>query len=155
MSERSKLPSEATPLRRNLPEPLSLDNPPTPEELYHGPKHKDYDETCGFEIEEDFQRFNACNDTFARAQWDERVRSDKAIQWFKSMFTHGLGVREATGYQNKDFALRNAAWVGANLLIERRLKDDRHDGFLDDLTRMRRPPRRRPRWSRPRTWPRS
>ena len=120
--------------RRNLPEPLSVDNQPTPEELYHGPRHLPSDEACGFEIEEGFQRFNACNDTFARAQWDSRVRSDKAIKWFKSIFTHGLGVRGAEGYRNKDFALRNAAWVGANMLIERKLKEDRHEGFLDDLT---------------------
>ena len=101
---------EAVPVRGNLPEPLSVDNQPTPEELYHGPRHLPSDEACGFDIEEGFQRFNACNDTFSRAQWDSRVRSDKAIKWFKSIFTHGIGVREAEGYRNKDFALRNAGW---------------------------------------------
>lgn len=127
--------SEATATNRpNTPPKLSVDNPPTLEEQYDGELKRPYDEACGFEVEENFQRFNACNDTFARAQWDERVRTPKAIQWFKSMFTQGLGVKKTEGYRAKDFAIRNAAWVGANLLIERRLKEDRHDGFLDDLT---------------------
>ncbi|MCY4066022.1 MAG: reductive dehalogenase [Rhodospirillaceae bacterium] len=122
------------PARRNMPEPLSADNPPTLEERFDGDLHRPDDAECGFEIEPEFQRFNACNDTFARVQWDETVRSEKALDWFKSMFTHGLGVRKTEGYRVKDFAMRNAAWVGANLLIERKLKDERHDGFLDELT---------------------
>jgi epoxyqueuosine reductase len=120
--------------RPNMPAPLSVDNPPTPEAVYHGPKHQPDDRACGFEIEDGFRRFNACNDTFARAQWDARVRSDKAIAWFKSMFMHGIGVRDTEGYRRRDFAVRNAAWVGANLLIERSLHEERHEGFLDDLT---------------------
>ena len=120
--------------RRNVPPRLSVDNQPTLEENFDGELARPYDEDCGFEIEENFQRFNACNDTFARAQWDENVRSEKAINWFKSMFTQGLGVRKTEGYTAKDFAARNAAWVGANLLIERKLREDRHDGFLDDLS---------------------
>ncbi len=122
------------PNRRNTPEPLSAENPPTLEERFAGALHRSDDAECGFEIEPGFQRFNACNDTFARVQWDETVRSEKGIDWFKSMFTHGLGVRKTEGYRTKDFAMRNAAWVGANLLIERRLKDERHDGFLDELS---------------------
>lgn len=119
---------------RNAPKALSVDNQPTREESYDDATRRPGDEACGFEILDEFERFNGCNDTFARAQWDERIRSKKAIQWFKSVFTHGLGVRNAEGYRNKDFALRNAAWVGANLLIERNLKNERHDGFLDELT---------------------
>jgi epoxyqueuosine reductase len=120
--------------RRNMPPPLSIANPPTIEDRFEGELRRDYDEACGFQVEETFQRFNGANDTFARAQWDERVRSEKALKWFKSMFTQGLGVRGTEGYRAKDYALRNAAWVGANLLIERNLKNERHDGFLDDLT---------------------
>lgn len=120
--------------RRNAPPRLSLTNQPTTEECFSGALHRPHDEACGFVIEDGFRRFNGCNDAFARAQWDERVRSQRAIQWFKSMFMHGIGVRDAEGYRAKDFAVRNAAWVGANLLIERSLANDRHEGFLDDLT---------------------
>ena len=122
------------PIRRNVPEPLSAANPPTLEARFAGALHRSDDAECGFEIGPEFQRFNACNDTFARVQWDETVRSEKGLNWFKSMFTHGLGVRKTEGYRTKDFAMRNAAWVGANLLIERRLKEERHDGFLDELS---------------------
>jgi hypothetical protein len=66
----------------NKPPRLSVDNQPTPEEAYHGPRHQPYDEACGFVVEDGFRRFNGANDTFARAQWDSRVRSDKAIAWF-------------------------------------------------------------------------
>ena len=117
----------------NQPPRLSVDNQPSSEASYAGDRHRHSDEACGFEIEQTFQRFNGCNDTFARAQWDQRVRTEKAIQWFKSMFTNGVGVRDVEGYRAKDFAIRNAAWVGANLLIERSLANERHDGFLDDL----------------------
>ena len=103
----------------NVPDRLSLENQPTIEEKFDGELHRASDAECGFEIKEGFQRFNACNDAFARAQWDERVRTERGIDWFKSMFMHGIGVRSAEGYQRKDFAIRNAAWVGANLLIER------------------------------------
>ncbi|HUT51691.1 MAG TPA: reductive dehalogenase [Alphaproteobacteria bacterium] len=118
----------------NVPDRLSLDNQPKIEEKFDGELRRTSDPDCGFEIEDGFQRFNACNDAFARAQWDERVRTERGIQWFKGMFMHGIGVRGAEGYQRKDFAIRNAAWVGANLLIERNLANDRHEGFLDDLT---------------------
>ncbi len=123
----------ADPQVSNQPPRLSVDDQPSPEHDYTGDRHRADDAACGFVIEDDFQRFNGCNDTFARAQWDTRVRTDKAIQWFKSMFTNGLGVRDVEGYRAKDFAIRNAAWVGANLLIERNLTNERHDGFLDDL----------------------
>jgi reductive dehalogenase len=113
---------------------LSIDNQPTIEEKFDGEIRRAGDAACGFEIEDGFQRFNACNDTFARAQWDAGVTSERAKQWFRSMFMFGIGVRDTEGYRRKDFAIRNAAWVGANLLIERSLRNDRHEGFLDDLT---------------------
>jgi len=119
--------------RINSPIELSLNNQPTGEGPYQGVKHRAYDQAAGFEVLEDFERFNACNDTFARAQWDERVRSKKAIDWFKSMFRHDLGIRDVEGYRRKDFAIRNAGWVGANLVMERSLNHERHDGFLDDI----------------------
>ena len=110
---------------------LSADNPPTIEKQFDGALHRPYDDACGFEIEADFQRFNGCNDTFCRAQWDETVRTKKALDWFRAVFTPGLGVRNVEGFRTKDFAMRNASWVGANLLVERRLEDNRHEGFLD------------------------
>ena len=119
--------------RINSPIELSLDNQPSREGPYQGAKHRAYDRAAGFEVLDEFERFNGCNDTFARAQWDARVRSKKALDWFKSMFKHDLGVRDVEGFRRKDFAIRNAGWVGANLVIERSLAHERHDGFLDEI----------------------
>ena len=44
------------PARRNTPEPLSADNPPTLEERFAGALHRPDDAACGFEIEPGFQR---------------------------------------------------------------------------------------------------
>jgi len=43
----------------------------------------------------------------------------------------GLGARAAEGYGVKDFALRNAGWMGTNLVIQRSLAQDRVDAFGD------------------------
>lgn len=89
------------------------------------------DAACGFEVLDAFERFNQCNDIYSRAQWDERVRTKKAIDWFKGMFLPGLGVKQSEGYGVKDFALRNAGWMGTNLVIQRSLDQDRVDAFGD------------------------
>ena len=91
------------------------------------------DEACGFDITEQFERFNQANDIYTRGQWDPRIRSEKVINWFKGMFTPGIGARAASGYTIRDFALRNAGWMGANLTIQRSLAQGRVDGFLDHI----------------------
>src|SRR5687767_8760236 len=63
-------------------EPLSLDNQPLQSRSggadVRTPLRRPDDATCGFEILEDFQRFNLCNSIYARATWDPRIRSRKA-----------------------------------------------------------------------------
>ncbi len=115
------------------PNRLTRENQPTSEGPYRakGSPQRDLDAACGFEVRDDFERFNQCNDIYSRAQWDERVRSKKAIDWFKGMFIPGLGARNAEGYGVKDFALRNAGWMGTNLVIQRSLDQDRVDAFGD------------------------
>ena len=49
------------------------------------------------------------------------------------MFKPGLGARQSAGYTVRDFALRNAGWMGANLTIQRSLGEGRIDGFLDSI----------------------
>lgn len=88
-----------------------------------------------FDINQDFRRFNACNDVFARSQWDKNIRSKKAFEWFYSMLGKFENIKEkkAEGFQQKDFALRNAGWTIANLTMERGLKEGNHDGFTTDI----------------------
>lgn len=112
---------------------LTVEKQPTTEGPFRarGAHQRASDAACGFEVLPDFERFNQCNDIYSRAQWDERIRSKKAIDWFKGMFLPGLGVKKAEGYGVKDFALRNAGWMGTNLVIQRSLAQDRVDGFGD------------------------
>ena len=106
---------------------------PTKEGVY--PKDKD-DQVISnlFEITNEFERFNQCNEMFCRSQWDSTVKSKKAIDWFKSMLTNNLKFKTTDGYTQKDFALRNAGWTMANLAMERKQDLNRRDGFLDDIT---------------------
>jgi epoxyqueuosine reductase QueG len=96
-----------------------------------GELHHPKDKACNFEITPEFERFNQANDIYTRGQWDERLRSEKVLNWFKGMFRTGIGVKKSEGYTMRDFALRNAGWMGANLTIQRGLPQGRVDGFLD------------------------
>jgi reductive dehalogenase len=115
------------------PNRLTTQNQPTSEGPFRlkGEVRRASDAECGFEVLDEFERFNQANDIYSRAQWDDRIRSKKAIDWFKGMFVPGLGVRKAEGYGVKDFALRNAGWMGTNLVIQRSLAEDRVDAFGD------------------------
>ena len=117
---------------------LSDDTQPSREGPYEH-SHQPSDIQAGFEITDQFERFNACNDVFARAQWDHRIRSTKALRWFYSMLGYDLPIKNKEGYTQKDFALRNAGWVVANLMMERSAQLGRHDGFLDDIREYRKP----------------
>ncbi len=112
---------------------LSVENPPSSEGPWRsrGPLGHAKDAGCGFQVTERFERFNQSNDIYTRGQWDSRIRSDKVMNWFRGMFRPGLGARPAEGYSVRDFALRNAGWMGANLTIQRSLHLGRTDGFLD------------------------
>ena len=116
------------------PNRLTVERQPVTEgpfRLKGGAHRRGSDAACGFEVLDEFERFNQCNDIYSRAQWDERVRTKKAIDWFKGMFLPGLGVKKTEGYGIKDFALRNAGWMGTNLVIQRSLDQDRVDAFGD------------------------
>jgi epoxyqueuosine reductase len=119
----------------NAPEPLEPNRQPRREGPYRriGDVRHPKDDACGFEVTERFERFNQANDIYARGQWDPRIRSEKVINWFKGMFMPGIGARKASGYTVRDFALRNAGWMGTNLTIQRSLSHGRVDGFLDHI----------------------
>ena len=98
------------------PERLGPERQPRTEGPYRqiGDVQHAKDAACGFEVTERFERFNQANDIYARGQWDPRIRSEKVINWFKGMFKPGIGARDTSGYTIRDFALRNAGWMGTN-----------------------------------------
>ncbi|MCY3977400.1 MAG: reductive dehalogenase [Chloroflexi bacterium] len=99
---------------------------------------KPVDAQTGFEVTEDFARFNQKYDMFNRAVWDEEVRSDRSRKFFESYFTDLAQFRKVEGFQHRDYALRNAAWYIADFtsdLLE--TTQDRKEGFLDSYTMFR------------------
>ena len=99
---------------------------------------KPVDAMTGFEVTEEFERFNQKYDMFNRAVWDENVRSDRSRRFFESYFTDLAQFRKVEGFQHRDYALRNAAWYIADFtsdLLE--TTHDRKEGFLDSYTMFR------------------
>lgn len=89
------------------------------------------DRAAGFDVSEDFTRFEQRNDIFCRSRWDERVSTAAAKRFFSSH--HTMTPRRGDGFRQRDYALRNAAWSVANAFSARGLKDGRAEGFLDEL----------------------
>ena len=99
---------------------------------------KPVDAKAGFEVTADFERFNQKYDMFNRAVWDDEVRSERSRRLFESYFTDLAEFRKVEGFQQRDYALRNAAWYIADFtsdLLE--MSEDRKEGFLDSYTMFR------------------
>lgn len=86
------------------------------------------DESAGFEIASDFERFNQINDMFSRAFWDNTVRSKLSDAFFDSHRVQPSGKR-APGFRQKDFALRNAAWALSDTFSNRGAEKGTREGF--------------------------
>lgn len=92
------------------------------------------DADAGFAITPDFERFNQKDDVFRRSWWDERIRSEKS-QLFYDTYREPLTTwREADGFTQKDYALRNAAWHVSDIFTELKQDEDRREGFTDAFT---------------------
>ncbi len=94
----------------------------TPEHLL------DSDRAAGFEVREDFERFSQMNDIFTRAFWDERVKTKDTDAFFAS-YRMEAAPRRGDGFTQKDFALRNAAWLISDIVSERSAAEGLREGF--------------------------
>jgi len=97
------------------------------------------DKTCGFTIDSNsFRRMAQKFDIFNRAQWDPTVQSARSKTFFQShRVLKNEWNKRGSGFGQRDYALRNAAWHVTDLLAEQREKEDRHEGFSDVLTSLR------------------
>jgi len=86
------------------------------------------DAALGFEITDDFQRFNQKNDIFTRGFWDEDVASDDTAAFFDS-YREAPEARRGQGFTQKDFALRNASWIISDLISNRGGEMGLREGF--------------------------
>jgi ferredoxin len=93
------------------------------------PKHLlETDRLAGFEITEEFTRFNQMNDIFTRAFWDDSVRSKDTDAFFAS-YRMEAAPRRGEGFSQRDFALRNAAWVVSDIIANRAADKGLREGF--------------------------
>jgi len=99
---------------------------------------KPIDALTGFEVNERFERLSQKLDIFNRSAWDDTVRSEKVIQFFRSYFTDLAEFKAVDGFRHRDFALRNASWYIADFTADLfETSRDRKEGFLDFFTLLR------------------
>lgn len=96
---------------------------------------KPVDEKTGFDVNEDFERFDQRNEIYCRSEWDPEIRSGRADAFFKGHYMPHARARKADGFGQLDYALRNATWHVTNVIRDlRREQDDRKEGFFDTFT---------------------
>ncbi|MDX2380923.1 MAG: reductive dehalogenase domain-containing protein [Acidimicrobiia bacterium] len=95
------------------------------------------DSSSGFEIGPEFRRFSQVDDVFSRSRFDPEVRSDRAEKFYSTYRRPLTDWRAAKGFQQNDYAFRNATWHVADIFAELHEGDDRRDGFLDPLSMLR------------------
>jgi epoxyqueuosine reductase len=96
---------------------------------------KPIDDLTGFEISPDFELFDQRDDVFNRANWDDTVRSDKALEFWAAYVMPNARARKADGYSQRDYALRNAAWHFTKAFATLKAGDEgRNEGFNDTFT---------------------
>ncbi len=88
------------------------------------------DRAAGIEVGPDFERFDQRDDIFSRAFWDETVRSDDSMEFFRG-HGHAFDARRGQGFTQRDFALRNAAWSVADDYADRNRDSGLREGFQD------------------------
>jgi epoxyqueuosine reductase len=96
------------------------------------------DEETGFEVNENFQRFNQKNEMFNRAVWDDTVRNEHVEKLFESHYSDLATFRTVDGFTHRDYALRNAAWYVSDYLADQLVEsEDKKQGFLDPFVPVR------------------
>jgi len=86
------------------------------------------DAEAGIVVTDAFERFEQRNDVFTRAFWDETVRSKQTDAFFNS-YRMEAAPRRGEGFNQRDFALRNASWLISDIISERGGAEGRREGF--------------------------
>ena len=96
---------------------------------------KKIDTKTGFDISDEFERFDQRNEIYCRSEWDPEIKSDRASAFFEGHYMPKARARKADGFGQRDYALRNATWHVTNVIRDlRRSTDDRKEGFFDTFT---------------------
>ena len=89
---------------------------------------------AGFEILDTFERFHQKDEMFRRSQWDTRVRNQQTDRFYATHSQPLSKARNTSGFSQKDYALRNAAWHISDVLADVRAAEGRREGFTDVFT---------------------
>ncbi|MGR3617083.1 MAG: 4Fe-4S double cluster binding domain-containing protein [Paracoccaceae bacterium] len=92
------------------------------------PPQRDGDVAAGIEVTDEFERFAQRNDIFTRAFWDDGVKSKQTAKFFAS-YRMEAAPRRGDGFSQKDFALRNAAWLISDIVSNRNADQGLREGF--------------------------
>jgi ferredoxin len=92
------------------------------------PPQKNGDDAAGIEVTDEFTPFAQRNDIFTRAFWDGSVKSKFTEKFFAS-YRMEAAPRRGDGFSQRDFALRNAAWLVSDVVSNRRAADGMREGF--------------------------
>ena len=92
------------------------------------PPRRDDDRDAGIDVTDAFEPFRQRNDVFTRAMWDTSVRSARTDAFFAS-YRMEATPRRGDGFTQKDFALRNAAWLISDVITDRFAHEGRREGF--------------------------
>jgi epoxyqueuosine reductase len=68
------------------------------------------------------------NDMFTRAMWDDKVRNKDTDAFFAS-YRMEAAPRRGEGFGQRDFALRNAAWLISDIISNRSADTGLREGF--------------------------
>lgn len=90
------------------------------------------DAAAGIVTTDEFEPFIQRNDVFSRAFWDATVRSKQAEAFFSS-YRMSAVPRRGEGFNQKEFALRNAAWSLSDIISGRGAAAGRREGFQAPL----------------------
>ena len=86
------------------------------------------DAAAGIVLTDDFERFEQRNDAFTRAFWIKRIRSKQTDAFFNS-YRMEAAPRRGEGFNQRDFALRNASWLISDIISNRGGADGVREGF--------------------------
>ena len=96
---------------------------------------KPIDAKTGFDVSEEFSKFDQRNEIYCRSEWDPEIKSKNATDFFRGHYMPHARARKADGFGQRDYALRNATWHITNVIRDlRRDPDDRKEGFFDTFT---------------------
>lgn len=92
------------------------------------------DDTGVAQVLPTFRRFEQHNDMFCRGFWDPKVRNKMSHKFFRSFVKPRERSRDADGFRDRDYALRNGPWVVTEMFAEMYKAQDQRDGFWDPFT---------------------